>query len=218
MVSDSLDEAIREVYRVFATHKKPRDFDACDHCMSAEEKRFFLTRELQDLTADELMRYAADVFLTMGDVKDFKHFLPRILEISVQDDSWWPGPEVVLNKLRLADWSQWPANERNAVVKVLNEKFAALLKDPNAEGFDVDTWVCALGRCVDDLTPFLNQLENEASEETLLSFIEENQSALSNGKLANSFWDSPVNEQRLIEWLKSEKVKRLLNEKYGMIG
>src|SRR5262245_48486489 len=205
-----INQAIKEVYRVFATYEKPHDFDACEHCMSVEEKRLFLNHKLAELTAAELTRYAADVFLTMGDVKDFKHFLPRILEISVHDDSWWPGPEVVLNKLRLAEWHEWPENEKTAVLNLLNEKFAALVKDPDAEGFDVDTWLCALGRCVDDISPYLNLLEKEASEEKLLGFIEENNAALSGGKLANSFWDSPMNERRVIEWLRSEPVKQLL--------
>lgn len=211
MGSVSLDEAMREVYRVFAKYKKPRDFDACEHCMSAEEKRFFLSHDLSALTADQLTTYAADVLLTMGDVQDFKHFLPRIFELSVNDDGWYPDPEVVLGKLQLAYWYEWPENERTAVLNLLNEKFSSLVKDPNAEGSDIDTWLCALSRCVNDITPYLKLLESEASDDKLLGFIEDNESALTTGKLANPFWDSPPNERRVIDWLNSGRMKRLLN-------
>ena len=211
-------ETIDAVYKVFAKYGKPRDFPACEHCMSKAEKRALLKPCLRELNADELTKYAADALFTVGSVLDFKYFLPRILELSVNDNGWWPGPEMVLAKLRLAEWDNWPENEKVVLVALLNEKFATLIKDSNVDGGDIDKWICGLGRCMDDITPYLDSLLEQASENTLLSFIESNHTALTKGKLSNAFWDSPANEQRLWGWFNSNVVKGLLTAKYGMIS
>jgi len=207
-------EEIRDVYKAFDSYPKPWALEACDHCWSETDKRDLLNCKMEELTPEQLGKYAFDVFLTVGEVADFKYFLPRIFEITVSDDAWYVDPEVVLAKLRLAEWSNWPQNERVAVESLLNKKFATLINDPDAEGPDIDKWICALGRCVDDISPYLELLLTEASEEKLLSFMEWNQTALTEGKLANAFWDSPTNELRLLEWIKSEPVKALLKENY----
>ena len=97
-------------------------------------------------------------------------------------------------------------------------KFARLLEDENADGSDIDQWVCALGRCLPNVTPYLEPLLEEANEKKLLSFIEWSWSALSKGKLASAFWEeAPDNQQRVVTWLNQPQVKRLLSEKYGMV-
>ena len=185
--------------------------------MSDEEKRHLLKHKLRELEADEIGNYAADVFLTVGSLDDFKYFLPRILELSVNERFSWPDPEVVFGKLKLADWENWPEDERTAILELINKKFSGLLEDSESDGSDVDKWVCALGRCVSDITSYLNQLLGEASKDRLLSFVEWNISALTENKLDNAFWeDAPVNAQRLLEWLNQDRIKALLAEQYGM--
>ena len=211
-------ETIAPVYAAFASYSRPRDFPACQCCLSDEEKKLLLRRQLMELGADELSRYAASVFLTVGSAADFKYFLPRILDLSVNEKFDWPVPEVVLGKLRLADWDQWPVSERAAVINLLREKFAWLLRDEISEGADIDQWVCAFGRCLPDVTPYLEPLLDEANEHKLLSFIQYNWPALEKGQLASAFWEeAPDNQQRVMAWLNQSRVKRLLSEKYGMV-
>jgi hypothetical protein len=214
-------ESIQYVYEVFAKYPKPGGFPTCDRgcCVSHKESLLLLNRNLLELTADELRNYAGDVFLTVGSLADFKYFLPRILDLSVTEKfSWWPTPEVVLGKLPLAGWDHWLEIERKVVMDLLNERFAALIQDANSDGSDIDTWVCALGRCVPDVTPYLEPLLEEANQGKLLSFIEWNPSAFSEAKLANGFWKDAIdNQQRVLAWLNQDRVKRLLSEKYGML-
>ena len=211
-------ETISSVYEAFANYRRPEDFPACECCLSDEEKRLLLRQKLIDLSADELMSYAADAFLTVGTVSDFKYFLPRILDLSVNEKFTWPDPEVVLRKLRLADWDDWPESERAPIINVLGEKFTALLDDVNTDGSEISEWVCALGQCLPDVTPYLEPLLEEANENKLLSFIEWNWSSLRKGRLASGFWqEAPENQERVVNWLNRPRVKRLLSEKYGMV-
>ena len=211
-------QAIESIYEAFANYRKPRDFPACECCISIGEKKLLLDRKLRMLTSDELGNYAADVFLTVGSLADFKYFLPRMMELSVKEEFSWPTPEVMLGKLKLADWYDWPEIERAPVLSLLEEKFARLLQDANTEGEDIDQWICALGRCVTDITPYLEPLLQEEHESKLLGVIEWNDSLFDKGKLSSAFWkDAPDNERRAVAWLTQPRVKQLLNEKYGMV-
>jgi hypothetical protein len=211
-------QAIESIYGAFANYRKPRDFPTCECCISNDEKKLLLDSKLRVLTADQLGNYAADVFLTVGSLADFKYFLPRMLELSVKNEFSWPTPEVMLGKLKLANWYEWPELETAPVCSLLEKKFAHLLQDANIEGQDIDPWICALGRCVPDITPYLEPLLQKEHESKLLGIIEWNHSVFDKGRLGNGFWkDAPDNERRAVTWLTQPRVKELLNEKYGMV-
>ena len=124
----------------------------------------------------------------------------------------------MFGKLKLADWYHWPEIERAPVLSLLEEKFACLLHDANTEGEDIDQWICALGRCVPDITAYLAPLLHEDHESKLFGVIERNHSLFDKGKLDSPFWnDAPDNERRVVTWLTQPRVKQLLNEKYGMV-
>ena len=57
----------------------------------------------------------------MGDVEDFKHFLPRILELYVRDIENAPyDVGVLFSKLDYAHWNTWHEVEHNAVAKTID--------------------------------------------------------------------------------------------------
>lgn len=214
-----MEHLINQVYALFAKYGKPYDFAACECCLSPDEKTALLATALRELTADQLGGYAADVFFTMGEVPDFKYFLPRILELSVNDQFLWPDPEVVARKLTLAQWLNWPAEEQTVITELLKMKFTTLLDDPNIDASETDKWICALGRCFHDPTPFLKPLLEPRHEDKLLAFIEYNGSLFTKKKLDNPFWqDAHDSEELVVRWLHQPTVTNLLSERYGMVS
>jgi len=205
------------LYRVFSKYEKPDDFPACKCCISEEAKVVLLSRKLEDLNESELSEYAADVFLTVGTLRDFRYFLPRILELSVGEAFLWPYPQIVLRKLRLAGWAEWPEDERTAVLEVLQDKFEALILSSNAHGQDINQWLCAIGQFVDDLNPYLDQIL-QADDERLSEIVEWNLSAFTKGELGSSFWEpGSTNERRFLAWLNQQpRIKAILSDRYGM--
>jgi hypothetical protein len=213
-----MEQLINEVYAVFSKYEKPYGFAACECCLSPEEKTALLATPLRELTADQLGGYAADVFFTMGEVSDFKYFLPRILELSVNDQFLWPDPEVVTRKLSLAQWCDWPTEEQTIITDLLKTKFATLVDDPNTDGSETDKWVCALGRCFPNPTPFLAPLLEPRHVDRLLAFIEYNGSLFTKNKLDNPFWkDARDSEQLVVRWLHQPAIKALFSDRYGMV-
>lgn len=209
---------VEHLYQLFSKYKRPDTFQTCECCVSEKDKEFLLSKELASLNSEELSGYAADVFLTVGDVSDFKYFLPRILELSVRDEFSWPDQEVVLSKLSKGNWDSWPQEEVEAITQLLRATYEQLLQAGDDNAYEIDAWICAVGRCVPDITPYLDQLLVEGREDKLIGFVELNLAVYTKGKLRNAFWEkASVNEKQAISWMLQPKVKAVLTERYGMV-
>ncbi len=209
------DAAIAAVYTAFAAVPKPAEISGCEHCLPAEEVNTLLSTPLREITEGQISSYAADVFLTVGESGDFRFFWPRIIELAVMGRFLWPDPEVVLGKLRLANWRAWDNGLQLPVQALIDLKFALVLEQGNVD--EIDSWLCGIGRCHDDIQPYLGKLVDVASREVLLGFALGNVSVYEKGKLTNAFWeDASVTAQQVIAWLNSDETRALLTEEYGM--
>lgn len=215
MEQRSLDSAIEDVYLAFAETPRPAEIPGCEHCLSADEAGVLLSTPLREISEDQISAYAADVFLTVGESRDFLFFWPRIIELSVTGRFLWPDPEVVLGKLRLAAWRDWSISLHVPVQALIDVKFDLVMDQGDVE--EVDSWLCGIGRCQDDVQPYLDRLVDALSREALLGFVLGNISVYDKGKLANAFWDdAPGTAQQVIIWMNSDERRALLSEEYGM--
>src|SRR5215471_10710000 len=110
------DCATETLYTVFAAYERKEHMESCPCCRGPESLRPLFGRPLRQLTAEDLHSYAFAAMTTMGDVDDFRHFLPRILEL-LKDDGFLASVdrEVVLSKLRYGHWGTWVEEEQSAV-------------------------------------------------------------------------------------------------------
>lgn len=75
---------------------------------------------------------------TFGDLDDFKHFLPRLIELHIQAPFETPyGAYILFDKLAYARWLNWPENERSAVTAIIQD-WAENLR---ASGTEDDSYV-----------------------------------------------------------------------------
>lgn len=215
MEQRKLDAAIADVYLAFAAVPKPDEISGCQHCLPAHEANTLLSTPLREITEGQISSYAADVFLTVGESGDFLFFWPRILELSVKGRFLWPDPEVVLGKLRLANWRSWDNDLKLTVQALIDLKFGLVLEQGDVD--EIDSWLCGIGRSHDDVQPYLGQLVDVSSRDALLGFALINVSFYEKGKLTNAFWDdAPATAQQVIAWMNSDATRTLLTEEYGM--
>jgi hypothetical protein len=121
--------AVETVYTGFDTLAPPA-IEGCPCCIETRGVDVLLTTPLRKLTGHELWHYVSGVFLTIGSERDFRYFLPRILDISIDDPESFINSEIVLGKLRLANWQSWPAAERRIVEELVDAWFElALARD-----------------------------------------------------------------------------------------
>lgn len=185
-VTTDFDVALTELYRAFGA-PRPTDISGCPCCIDTKEICKLTSKALRDLTERELASYSASVFLTV-DGKDFRYFLPRIFELSATVGGWWPSPEVVIGKLRRANWEDWTGEQKDSVRKFLAawlERYFSLGADGAPE---VDSILCGIGLSGDALAPYLEQIARHP--ETLQAYADLNaETFVSNGTLANPFWE-----------------------------
>lgn len=100
---------------------------------------------MSELSGNALSSYANWALTTAGNIEEYKHYLPRILQHAL----FTPGepgfdPLTILSKLEYADWRGWPASERSAIENVYRASWHwARLQHPDE--FDAMNWfICAI--------------------------------------------------------------------------
>ena len=136
----SVNEAIEDVYKAFANVSKPRIIGGCPCCIDGKEVDKLLVSDLRDVPAGDLSSYASSAFLTVGSVKDYLYFLPRILEISATDESWWPDPEVTGRAIRTSEPFKWTDIQLTALKNFLGAVLDTVIESANSHL--IDTWMC----------------------------------------------------------------------------
>ena len=213
-MTPALSQAIDGLYEAFGDVPKPVNIVGCSCCIEDKDIPTLLSKPLRELAPAELTHYAASAFLTVGEVADYLYFLPRIMEILATDFGWWPDPEVVARAINTAGFNSWSEVRRGALLLYFDAVVEESLTSADG-GFDLDSWICALGRLHLDLTPYLTRIAKSGSR--LIEFYESNSARLINGRLSNGFWDeAPEEEKQVVAWFQSPETQRLISAGYGM--
>jgi len=163
--SAELRLAIENLYATFASYPLREDTNACPCCHNPEgEKRVHRAS-----------------------------FLPRIFELAAAHGDEFVDPEVVLNKLHHADWQHWPDVEQSAVEQFLHALWRCILDGRPHEyyGWQIEGWLCGIGKAVDDLSPYLKtwaEMETENARLNLAGFIADTDFANPNCH-ATAYWE-----------------------------
>jgi hypothetical protein len=171
-----LDQAIEAVYSAFAPIHRRQPMARCTHCVGEVEQLTLDRTPLRDLTADRLNHFAFSAMNTWGDANDYKHFVPRILELAASPDaSAYPGLDIdlVCGKLAQASWASWSLPEQSAV----SDYFMALWRmvlhsDPDASAWNAGDVLRALEQSFSDPSPFLAAWESDDSLSAALQLAE----------------------------------------------
>ena len=145
--SDTLQTAIERVYAAFADvpcptrlHASPvQDADAIFSALTAAP--------LRQLDAEHLTDYASSALTTIGNQDDYRHFLPRLLELAVRDASvFGTEPQVIAHKLVYGAWTSWAPAERDAVTRLFGVATTAAIEWPPYHCHNAEDWLCGLAQ------------------------------------------------------------------------
>jgi hypothetical protein len=212
---DTLQDALQTLYTQFARYPLKPVIAGCPHCVSGDDNDQLHVRPLRQLTPHDFRRYAFKALTTWGDADDFRHFLPRLLELIAFDDfKSLVNAEIVTDKLRYAQWQQWDKHE----VRAVRDYFIALWKyylgetpvgveEPyNYPDAPIGDWLCIIAQAEDDLLPFLtiwHEINSLSSVLHLVQWI--NRNYFLNGSvtnLGNAFWNGrSMQHAQITEWL-----------------
>jgi hypothetical protein len=107
----TLPRAIRHLYSVFSR------YESTGLIQSVYEREVSMRlqhADLRSIPVEEIRNYLSSAMATWGGVTDFKHFLPRVLELNYLAPA---GHELwaVVERLQDANWTTWPPKERQAL-------------------------------------------------------------------------------------------------------
>ena len=216
-LGDRTKAALEEVYAVFALNRLPSPIVVCPCCISADELKVMIGTRLKALTFPQLEEYLHAVLLTSGSAADFRYFLPRLLDLNAHAHYDFQAEwEILLGKLSLGEWQDWPVRERESLMEFLRAYFDELIRAPNMESDEIDSFLCGLARGGVDLIPFLDRLSQPDADEAFYALSDRNAASLMKGKLANSFWkDHREAGVPILRWLKSEESEARIARRWG---
>lgn len=119
-MQEPLSQAIEDLYQAFASYPLPESMAGCPYCHIGGGESPLYARPLRQLSWSDLRLYSYQALTTYGDTKDYRHFLPRILELLASDegdasDNEPFGVGHILAKLTQAGWLNWPSMEQQVV-------------------------------------------------------------------------------------------------------
>lgn len=208
-----MQDAIDHLYATFAHYPVGKDFTGCDCCVGPEHSARLAAPPLRELSYDDLERYSRKAISTWGSVRHFKHFLPRLLELSIEHRDDFLDLAVVFGKLKYAQMDTWPPHEQLAVQRFFDAYWEYQLNEHvrGAYADAIDTVLCAIANASVSVQRWLDAwiaMPTHNARRHLATFILVNDDALLiKGQLANAFWDTTAQPHaEVVNWLQSDGV------------
>jgi len=205
--------AVAALYDAFQS-RPPLEVEGCPCCSDPEELQALVNTPRDALTAAQLEFYASSALLTVGGVDDLRHYWPRLVELSLTGELQ-TDPEIVFAKPRHGEWRNWPAAEQEALVALAHAQVDALAQGGDAiDDFAVETWVCAFGQFLADVTVVLSPLlrPEPGPMAALRKWYALNEDDLARDMLWDTFWEfAPGNAARVCAWFAEPSVRDAVN-------
>jgi hypothetical protein len=210
-----LRDAIEQLYHVFSSYRLVEYIDGCPYCVFDQDHVSIHSAPLRVLSAKDLEKYAFKAMSTWGNSQDYRHFLPRLLELQAQSTSKPTYVETAFGKLRYAEWHTWSNKEQEAIRTYFLALWLDVL-DTRSVGQDplnteASSYLCAFSRAGEDLKPYLT-----VWAESNLTFKRDHFVAMvhwfgetirGNGPLKGGFWEAGSSNQ-VRHWLAREETWR----------
>lgn len=205
-----LSVAIEKLYLAFDEIAKPEKIEGCPCCIDQSELKRLLRVPLREISEAELAPYASSALLSVGDISDYLYFLPRIVEVSISDETWWPMIEVTAGAIRSTIPHEWPDRRQRALQSLLIAVITHFVEQ--GEYSRIDDWMCAIGLMELEVLPFLKIIEKDSR--AVFEYWSVNSGKLDEGLLGNAFWELPNKQHdEIVRWFHSPEVSSVLAEK-----
>jgi len=211
-LKNNLKTSIEQLYKTFEKFQINSKIEGCPCCVSKEDRFKLHSKELKELTDEDLSYYTFKAITTFGNPGDFKHFLPRIFELmatyEISVDTF-----VILGKLEKANWQIWSELEKESVRKFLLAWWSELNQEKQHYSFSEE--FMEIYKIVDDLPLLLSNWiitsDSESVQNLSLLIVEDIKSILRGNKDYEALKQS--DREYFISWLQDQQSK--LSEAYN---
>ena len=167
-MTSELEIATENLYITFSKYPLKSTIEGCPCCVSDSNKSTLHSKQLRELEDEDLSRYAFKAMTTWGDLNDYKHYLPRIFELTAKRklivDTF-----VTLGKLEYGNWNQWDKQEQESIFEFLNAWWKYDVNSSNY--FDTEVLI-ELHKYLKDLKPMLKNWNVNIETQGFRNFVE----------------------------------------------
>lgn len=219
-----LNQLIARLYETFSGYPGWNGMAHCSHCVDQKDIKKLLQSPLEKLTFEELEKYFWKAITTWGDVDDFKHFLPRLLELAANAEDNFMDVWLIGTKLRYGNFENWSSAEQEAVTCFFESLWSRHLSgmaddfDINCGGKDnTDNYLQCFSYAYPDIQRFLDIWHNQTSISALrrlVHFVISHIEPLTGKKRLWDNYDVPAGQQQVIAFLLDEKTRHKLESAF----
>ena len=202
-IDGSLRSALEKAYEVFDSIPFPKRLETSPLRDGGKILRTLAAAPLRHLTSEQIGPYAGWAITTVGSERDYRHFLPRILELAVEHPTHLGlMAPVIAGRIAMGKWFNWPVKQRAAVLNVFRIAFERTVEAHPDETQTAPEWLCGLvrlERSVDAALAFWrNSMSANASLQLALFATTAFEMMAETGDRLTGFWDeidSPSREK-----------------------
>ena len=216
-MTERLNHSIENLYKVFAKYGATDMTGSPLYEDLPKWNKEILSKPLRELDEDDLSRFTGKAMTTWGSPNDYKHFLPRILELTAElrtpYEIW-----IAFDKLTLAEWQNWTEEEQNVIHNFMIFLWENIVNDNSEKAeWEFKDYFSAIAHFYPNFTDLLNiwtESESKAGTKHLANLIVDEQTTLFDRKKISGFYDKTENVEELIKWILSDKILDKIQRKY----
>ncbi|MDO5981745.1 hypothetical protein [Flavivirga spongiicola] len=211
-----LKNNISELYEIFGKYLANPNMEGTSADLNKNNELLF-SKPLTELTQDDLSHFAGSSMTTWGNSNDYKHFLPRILdltaEIKTPYEIW-----IVFDKLNYAGWNNWPQIEQDVIYEFMIALWESIINEESEiSEWDFRDYFSTIAHFYPNFSDLLNiwsESESNASIKHLSELLVEEQTAIFDRRKISGFNDKTENAKEFISWILSDKILNKVQQKY----
>lgn len=224
-MTERLENSIEGLYEAFQKYQSgPKIIGSPlyeDKDLNKWNRRLF-KKHLRELDEDDLAQFVGSAIFTWGTANDYKHFLPRIFELTAEFRT--PSYEVwvAFDKLKHEEFGDWPQEEQEAIDEYLIALWEYILND-NSEIAEREfkDYFSSIARIHSNFSELLNtwaESESKAGMKHLVNFIVDEQNTLFKRRRISGFYDKKENAEEFIKWILSDLVLNKMEKMFPQFG
>jgi hypothetical protein len=202
-----MKESIENLYSAFSKYHIEANFRerCCDCCVSNKDIKQLLSKPLKKLEEDDLRWFMSKAITTFGNINDYKHFLPRILELMLNRNSEFIEDFIIYEKLNYSNWKTWDITEVDAIINYLISLWLNKIEDDKVTFNEIHGLLEIIETYV-GIDRALEIWEKHASKQSILFIVDLvwNNYNFKNDKTTNLLFD----------WFSSEIIKEKIQVLY----
>lgn len=216
-MTTELQDIVTRSYQVFKKYKATIPLDACtDCCLTKSQERDLVALSVHDIPFDLLYDYNTAAKTSKPNIQEFKHFLPRCLELTADLKFLHHSAELVLSRFHYYDQSEWTDEERELIQDFGHAYFTQCLTIyPLPEHENIAAILIMLWETKINMESLLASWTDSKTKESILHFndlVLRGFRSDRQDEFVSSFGDQDLS--RVIRaWLNRETTKRAFAEK-----